>query len=104
MPAVARSNSIDSVFSPHGDGYKCRAPSTQSTDQGVSKVFAQGVLVVVDDKLMIEHKMPGCTLHTPSLDSGSNKVFAENKGIARIGDTYGGEHPIISGCSKVFSG
>jgi hypothetical protein len=106
MPAVARSNYVDNVFSPHGLGYKCRSPSTQTTDEGASKVFAQGTLVVVDDNKMIQHNMPNCIPHSPipTLDSGSSKVFVEGKGIARIGDIYGGEHPIISGCSKVFSG
>jgi uncharacterized Zn-binding protein involved in type VI secretion len=52
---------------------------------------------------MSEHNMSGCILHSPTFDSGSSRVFVEGKPIGRIGDTYGGEHPIISGSSRVFS-
>ena len=53
---------------------------------------------------MTEHPMPGCDPHAPSLDIGSTRVFSEGLGIGRIGDTYGGEHPITTGSSRVFSG
>lgn len=104
MPATARSASTDTVFSPHGTGRNCQSPTTQSTDQGVSKVYIESQLAVHIGNTMIEHPQPGCTPHAPALDSGSSKVFCENQPIARIGDTYGGEHIITSGSSKVFSG
>ena len=104
MPPVARALSNDTVFSPHGTGKYCLTPTTQSTDQGVSKVYVEGILAVHAGNTMILHSAPGCTPHAPGLDSGSGKVICEGTGIARIGDTYGGEHPITSGSSKVFAG
>lgn len=104
MPAVARSASSDTVFSPHGTGRQCKVPTTQSTDIGVSKVYVEGILAIHIGNAMISHPQPGCTPHAPALDSGSSKVQCENQPLARIGDTYGGEHIITSGSSKVFSG
>lgn len=104
MPAVARKNQTDKVFSPHGSGYKCLAPTTQATQAGSSRVFSDGIGVVRQGDNMKVHPAPGCAPHDPPLDSGSGRVFCEGKGLGRIGDTYGGEHPIISGSSRVFSG
>jgi hypothetical protein len=103
MPPVARSNSTDKVFSPHGTGKQCRVPTTQSTDQGVSKVYVENILAIHIGNTMITHPAPGCVPHAPALSTGSSKVFCENQPLARIGDNYA-EHPIISGSSKVFSG
>lgn len=103
MPAVARKNQVDKVFSPHGTGYKCRAPTVQATQQGVSRVYVQGVQVVTLGDAMKVHPASGCAPHAPSLSSCSSRVFAENSGgIGRIGDSYSG-HPILSGSSRVFS-
>lgn len=109
MPAVARSSSVDSVSSPDGTGNKCSLPTTQSTDEGVSKVYVQSKLAIHIGNKMIEH--PGnnnCALHSPPLKTASAKVFCEGSGIARVGDIYGSEdipdHIILTGSSKVFSG
>lgn len=102
MPAVARMSGTDGVFSPHGTGKKCKFPTTQATEAGSSRVFSDGIGVVRQGDMMRIHNMPGCKPHSPGLDSGSSRVFAEGLGIGRIGDTYGGEHPIISGSSRVF--
>jgi uncharacterized Zn-binding protein involved in type VI secretion len=94
---------VDKVFSPHGTGKKCKFPTTQSTQSGSSRVFIGGTGVVRQSDTMSTHSMPGCNPHTPTLDNGSSRVFADGLPIGRIGDTYGGEHPIISGSSRVFS-
>lgn len=104
MPPVARSAGTDTVFSPHGTAKQCRVPTTQATAQGVTKVYVEGILAVNVGKMMINHPQVGCTPHAPGLDAGSGKVLCEESGIARIGDIYGGEHPITSGSSKVFAG
>lgn len=104
MPAVGRMNQTDKVFSPHGTGRGCKAPTTQATQAGSGRVFSDGIGVVRAGDAMKVHPAPGCSPHDPPLDSGSGRVFAEGKGIGRIGDTYGGEHPITSGSSRVFSG
>jgi hypothetical protein len=103
MPPVARSSSTDTVFSPHGTAKQCKVPTTQATAQGVSKVYVESVLAINDGKIMKLHPAPGCVPHAPGLDSGSSKVRCEGAGLARIGDNYGGEHPITSGSSKVFA-
>lgn len=104
MPAVARSAGVDQVFSPHGDKRYCLVPTTQYTQQGVSKVYIEGTPAIHVGNTMTTHNSPGCIPHTPTLDSGSSKVYVEGKSIARIGDVYWAEHPIISGSSKVFAG
>ncbi len=103
MPPVARASGTDTVFSPHGTAKQCRVPTTQATAAGVSKVFVESKLAINNGKPMKVHPAPGCATHAPGLDAGSSKVLCEGTGIARIGDNYGGEHPITSGSSKVFA-
>ena len=103
MPAIARMDGIDKVFSPHGTGKDCKFPTTQATQEGSSRVFADGHGVVRRGDAMKSHPAPGCSPHAPTLDAGSSRVFVENEQLARIGDVYGGEHPIISGSSRCFS-
>lgn len=104
MPAVARSAGVDKVFSPHGAKRRCLVPTTQATQEGVSKVYVEGILAIHTGNAMTTHSQPGCIPHTPLLDNGSSKVFVEGLPLARIGDIYWAEHPIISGSSKVFAG
>jgi len=114
MPAAARKSGADRVFSPHGENSRTRPkyklPSTQYTNEGSSRVLIGGIGAVRQGDPMTDHFMVGGLLHTavaptpPKLDSGSDRVFVEGRGMGRIGDTYGGEHPIISGSSRVFSG
>jgi uncharacterized Zn-binding protein involved in type VI secretion len=104
MPAVARSAGEDQVFSPHGDKRYCLVPTTQYTNQGVTKVYVEGTLAIKVGNTMTTHNAPYCTPHTPTLDAGSSKVYVEGAALARIGDVYWAEHPIISGSSKVFAG
>lgn len=104
MPAVARSGGSDKVLSPDGRAKKCRAPMKTATGSpGQSKVYAQGVLVVIQGDPVAVHPKSGCSPDTSSLSSASGKVFAGGGGIGRIGDRYG-NNTITSGCSKVFAG
>ena len=105
MPAVARSNAKDSVFSPDGTGYKCKMPMTTKTGTIPiqDKVFSQGDLIVVHDEIVHEHPLPGCTvMDMQSLSTYSSRVSAKGKKIGRIGDNYG-NNTIISGSPRVFS-
>jgi uncharacterized Zn-binding protein involved in type VI secretion len=104
MPQVARSGGVDTVSSPHGTGKNCNSPTTQATDQGVSKVYVENILAIHIGNTMQEHPAPGCVPHAPSLDSASIKVLCEGSGIARVGDTYETVHIITTGSSKVFAG
>lgn len=104
MPNVARSSGVDTVSSPHGTGRNCALPTVQATAEGVSKVYVEGILAIHIGNVMQVHPAPGCIPHAPGLDSASSKVLCEGLGIGRVGDTYGGEHFITSGSSKVLSG
>jgi uncharacterized Zn-binding protein involved in type VI secretion len=103
MPAVARSGGTDSVFSPDGTAYRCGSPMTVATGAPTqSRVFSQGVLVIVANDLPSPHPISGCAPDTQSLSSYSSRVFANGKNIGRIGDTYG-NNSVISGSPRVFS-
>lgn len=104
MPAAARGNSIDTVASPDGTGVCCALPSTQSTDVCSSTVFYNNIGAVRQHDAMIVHLFDGpcCNPHAPTLPSASPNVFIENKQAGRLGDAYGGDHPISSGSPDVF--
>lgn len=104
MPAVARSNGSDSVFSPTGTGYKCKSPMTTSTGSAIQqRVFSQGILVVVQGEIVAPHMLPGCNVvDEQSLSTYSPRVSVTGKKLGRIGDKYG-DNTIISGCPRVFS-
>ena len=104
MPQVARSAKVDTVSSPHGTGNNCASPTTQTTDEGVSKVYVESILAIHIGNMMISHSDVGCIPHAPALNSASTKVLCEGSGIARVGDTYETVHVITSGSSKVFAG
>lgn len=101
---AARKDSVDSVFSPDGTGKNCNFPTTQSTSKGSSDVFINGIGAVRQGDAMKVHAGPGCPPHAPPLTSCSSTVFVNGKGIGRIGDVYGGNHPILTGSSNVFAG
>lgn len=95
----------ESVFSPDGTGYKCKMPMNTKTGppQGAAgKVYVQGTVVVVSGDTVAPHPKGGCTVDT-STASGSGKVFANGKGISRLGDSYG-NNKILSGSSRVICG
>jgi hypothetical protein len=104
MPAIARSDSKDSVFSPNGTGYQCQAPMTTKTGTAIQdKVFSQGDLIVVKGEIVNPHNLPGCsTIDVQALSTHSSRVSAMGKMIGRIGDMYG-DNTIISGSPRVFS-
>jgi len=103
MPAVARSDGTDSVFSPDGTGYQCGSPMTVATGAPTqNRVFSQKKLVVIKDDLPSPHAISGCGPDEQALSTYSPRVFAMKKNIGRIGDMYG-DNTIISGSPRVFS-
>jgi uncharacterized Zn-binding protein involved in type VI secretion len=104
MPAVARANAQDDVFSLTGTGKFCRAPIQTKTGTGTSTVFAGGAPVVLQGDRVGIHPYNGCGTDTSTLTSGSSTVFANGKQLGRIGDQYTSDNIIISGCYTVFSG
>lgn len=102
MGGVVRSGGTDSVFSPDGTGYKCRAPMTTSTGPATqTRVTAMGIPIVVAGDQVAMHPLSGCGPDTSTLSSYSSKVSACGSGIARIGDMYG-NNIIISCAPRVF--
>ena len=102
MPAVSRQG--DSVLSPDGSGFKCRMPLKTSVGQvNSNKVYANGILIVVQGNQVAPHPKSGCIPDESTLSSYSSKVFAGNKGIGRIGDQYS-DNLITQGSPTVFAG
>ena len=102
MPAVSRQG--DSVLSPDGTGHKCRMPMKTSVGEvNSSKVYVNGILIVVQGNRVAPHPKSGCIPDESTLSSYSSKVFAGNKGVGRIGDEYS-DNIIIKGSPTVFAG
>ena len=103
MPAVARANGADSVFSRTGTGRACRSPVRTSTGSGSSTVFVGGVPVVKRGDTVAFHLAQGCGPDLSTLSSSSSTVFANGQGIGRIGDEYSSDNIITSGFPTVFA-
>jgi uncharacterized Zn-binding protein involved in type VI secretion len=103
MPAVSRQG--DTVLSVDGTGYKCRSPMQTSVGEvNSSRVYANGILVVVQGNQVAPHPISGCGPDESKLTAFSSKVRVGGKGIGRIGDSYGGINTITQGSSNVFAG
>jgi uncharacterized Zn-binding protein involved in type VI secretion len=103
MPAVSRKD--DTVLSVDGTGYKCQAPVQTSVDEvNSSRVFANGILVVVEGNQVAPHPKSGCGPDESKLTTFSSKVRVGGKGLGRIGDSYAGINTITQGSSNVFAG
>jgi uncharacterized Zn-binding protein involved in type VI secretion len=104
MPAIARANGTDSVFSLTGTARACRAPINTVTGSGASTVLVGGIPVVVQGDLVGNHPAVGCGPDLSVLSTFSATVFVGGKGIGRIGDLYTADNIITSGASTVFVG
>jgi len=104
MPPVARGSGEDSVFSKTGSGRNCARPLTTQTDQCSEDVSANNKGLVRADDKVAPHLAGGCGPDNSGLSSFSSTVFANGKGIARIGDEYTSDNTITSGSANVFAG
>jgi uncharacterized Zn-binding protein involved in type VI secretion len=104
MPAAARGNGTDSVFSKTGSGPNCPSPVNTATDQCSSDVFIEGDGVVREGDQVAAHPAAGCGPDNSVLTSFSATVFINGKGAGRIGDEYTGDNTITSGSGTVFIG
>ena len=103
MPAVARAG--DTVLSIDGTGFKCRQPMQTSVGEvNGNRVFANGILIVVQGKKIAPHPKSGCQPDESTLSSSSSKVKIGGVGVGRIGDDYGGINTITQGSPNVFAG
>ena len=102
MPKVARGDTQDTVTTNHD----CTGSSTTAGKS--SDVIVGGYGVHRQDDASTPHPYPPnppCANHTPTLATGSTSVFANGKGIARLGDGYSGVSDVVgSGYETVFAG
>lgn len=104
MPAAARGDGTDSVFSKTGVKKNCGSPVTTATDECSSNVFINGIGAVrIGDKVAL-HNKPGCVPDESTLTVGSSTVFINGKGAGRLGDEYTDDNTITSGSETVFIG
>ncbi len=104
MPAAARADGNDRVFSITGAGKDCKFPVQTVTGPGSVEVYINGSKVVVESDQVGSHPFSGCGPDTSTMSEGSGTVFVGGKKIARIGDNYGSDNIIISGSTNVFIG
>ena len=104
MPAAARGNGADSVFSITGTGKKCAFPITTSTDECSGNVFINGIGAVRQGDKVHIHPAKGCGPDESTLSTYSSTVFINGKGAGRIGDQYTSDNFIISGSPTVYIG
>jgi len=104
MPAAARGNGTDSVFSKTGTKKRCAAPVTTSTAACSGDVFVNSIGAVRIGDVVALHAAAGCGPDTSRLSSASSTVFINGRGAGRIGDQYTPDNTITSGSPTVFFG
>ncbi len=104
MPAAARGNGRDKVFSKTGTKKNCRAPVLTATNGCSSDTFINTFGAVRLDDVVQLHSASGCGPDTSVLTKASTTVFINNKGAGRIGDEYTSDNIITSGSQTVFIG
>jgi uncharacterized Zn-binding protein involved in type VI secretion len=95
MPAVTRFGDADVA---HCSGM---------TRQGKSSdVFINGIGVSRQGDVNTSHLLPGapCPSHSAAITTGSTTVFANGKGVGRIGDGISGCTSVAAGSPNVFAG
>ena len=97
MPAICRGDGVDR------DNVHCSLPYR---DQCSTTVFVNGTGISSKGDLNTSHVLPGapCPPHTAPIALGSTTVFADTKGVGRIGDTISGCTSVASGSANVFAG
>lgn len=105
MPAVSRAG--DQVLSVDGTGKNCGQPMQTSVGEvNSSRVYANGILIVVQGNKISPHPKGGCSLDESTLSSYSSKVKIGGLGVGRVGDKYEtmSSNTITQGSSNVFAG
>lgn len=104
MPAVARGDTKDGVTTNHG----CTPSTTTAGKSGT--VFVNnnsggaGIHRKTDANTAHIYPVPGgCGTHTTTIVIGSTSVFADNLGVADVGDAYTGGETVATGSPNVFT-
>lgn len=104
MPAAARGDGVDAVFSKTGVGRNCASPTTTATDACSPDVLINGYGAVREGDLVAPHNKGGCVPDESTLTTFSSTVFINGKGAGRLGDQYTPDNTITSGSPTVFIG
>lgn len=105
MPAAARADGNDIVFSKTGLGKDCKFPNPNVvTGPGSGEVYINGFKAVAQGDQVGSHAFSGCGPDNSTLTTFSSTVFIGGKGVGRIGDEYGTDNIITRGSSNVFIG
>lgn len=109
MPAVARANGVDAVFSLTGTRSSNRPvrfgnPINTVTGTGSPDVFVNSIPVVREGDTVGAHLNFTGGIDTSVLTTFSPTVYANSKRIGRVGDQYTTDNTITSGSEDVFSG
>lgn len=107
MPAAARGNGVDTVYSSSGTGSNYAFPTTTTTDQCSPDTLINGTGVVREDDKVASHRKTGGGIDESVITTFSSTVFVNGKAAARLGDKYtspGQENTITSGSPTVFIG
>ena len=97
MPAVCRGDSVDS------DVVHCSPPKR---DECSGDVFVNGTGVSRQDDKNTSHDVPlePCGTHAQPITTGSTEVFANGKGVGRVGDAITACTSVSTGSPTVFAG
>jgi uncharacterized Zn-binding protein involved in type VI secretion len=109
MPAVARANGVDTVYSLTGtlssmSPIRYDNPVNTVTGTGSPNVFVNDTPVVRQDDTVGVHLNSTGGTDTSVLTTFSSTVFVNGKGIGRVGDQYTSDNTITSGSPTVFAG
>jgi len=109
MPAVARADGVDTVYSLTGTLSSTRPirydnPVDTVTGTGSPNVFVNGTPVVRQDDTVGVHLNSTGGTDTSVLTTFSSTVFVNGKGIGRLDDQYTSDNTITSGSPTVFAG
>jgi len=104
MPSAARASGTDTVFSKTGTGKNCPRPVTTATAEGSGDTFFNGKGAVRAGDMVQIHNAAGCGPDMSGLTTFSSTVFANGRGVGRVGDEYTSDNIITSGSGDVFIG
>lgn len=104
MPAAARGQGVDRVFSKTGTSSYCAYPMITATNECSSDTFINTIGAVRIGDVVQLHPAAGCGPDRSVLTKASTTVFINSRGAGRIGDEYTPDNIIISGSPTVFIG
>ena len=95
MPAITRVGDADVT---HCSG--------MSRAEGSGDVFCNGIPVSRQGDNNTGHLLPGapCPSHVAAITTGSTTVFANGKGVGRVGDAVTACTAVAAGSSNTFAG